>query len=482
MIETPTSYITVNNLPQEILLHVFNHLDISDLINCIYVCSSWRQTALDNCLWQKKLITILKTQWSTFICDSKPKYAPDLQRLQTIHPYKVYHFLKKYVPHHLLSDHEEASKIQILMKKINELSLTSAVRDSHTTRRLTFNELFWNWWNNFRRRLSINHTSRLNATTRQRCRFAVFGPGFDQNATSCLFSKLVNVKTKSFEPLNMIPGRMGFGAGLTLRLNNQAQMAALDSSLYFSHKIMEYTQKDYRNSILKKTYTHFLHDFNQLDDFIFDLHYLYSLSGHLSHKFNSQLERIYASRLFTYSNDVNNSSVTSTLLNRLVVSNEMKCLLHGICGIIYALDARETTEQTFYLYTELKTVLKGFPDEIAHKIPIVILYIMPVEDILQNNNVENCIHSNSTKDSTTNEVYLNRDSYSGEDYTFSWCGSLLQPLTCLHLFEFHNPWRLQKCASNDIKALIQCFMWLKSKHPNIHSTITSTNVIHTSST
>ncbi|CAI2724486.1 unnamed protein product [Schistosoma spindalis] len=483
MVEPSTAYITANNLPPEILLRVFNYLDTGDLINCMYVCSTWRQTALDSCLWQRKLVTILKTQWSTLICDCKPKYAPDLQKLQTIHPYKIYHFLKKYVPQHLLDDQKETSKVQLLINKINQLSLASAPPEGQSTNPLSFCELFWKWWNNFRRRLSIYHASRLNDISRQRCRFAVFGPGFDQRATSCLFSKLVDVKTKSFEPLNMIPGRMGFGAGLTLRLHNQAQMAALDSSVYFSDKTFKHSKNDYKKSISKETYTLNSQAINYLNDFIFDLHYLYSLSGHLSHKFNNQLERIHASRLFTYSNDVNISTIHSSSLNRLIVSNEMKCLLHGICGIIYALDARETTEQAVYLYTELKTVLKGFPNEIAHKVPIVILYIMPIEDILQNKDTENYIHSNYLKDSTgTNEIYLNRDSYSGANYTFSWCGSLLQPLTCLHLFEFQNPWRLQKCASNDIKAVIQSLMWLKSKHPTIHDTITSTNMKRATST
>ncbi|CAH8445528.1 unnamed protein product [Schistosoma turkestanicum] len=483
MVEPSTGYITANNLPPEILLHVFNHLDTADLINCIYVCSTWRQTALDSCLWQRKLVTILKTQWSTLICDFKPKYAPNLQKLQTVHPYKIYHFLKKYVPQHLLSDQKEVSKVQLLINDVNEVSPASAASVGQSTNRLSFSELFWNWWNSFKRRLSIHHNLRLNGVNRQRCRFAVFGPGFDQRATSCLFSKLVDVKTKSFEPLNMIPGRMGFGAGLTLRLYNQAQMAALDSSVYLCDKMLEHSKNDCKKYTLKETFTPNSQAINHLSDFIFDLHYLYSLSGHLSHKFSSQLERIHASRLFNYSNSVDTSSINSSSLNKLMVSNEMKCLLQGICGIIYALDARETTEQAFYLYTELVTVLKGFPNEIAHKVPIVILYIMPIEDILQNNNTENYIHSNSMKDSTgTNQIYLNRDSYSGADYTYSWCGSLLQPLTCLHLFELQNPWRLQKCASNDIKAVIQSLMWLKSKHPIIHNnTVTSMNVMRATS-
>ncbi|CAH8478578.1 unnamed protein product [Heterobilharzia americana] len=301
MVDPLSNHTTVRNLPPEILLRVFNYLNTGDLTSCIHVCTSWRQIALDNFLWQKKLVLILKTRWSTLVCDSKPSHAPDLQRLQTVHPYKVYHFLKNYVPQHLLIDQKEASKIQLLITKLNELSTSPTPSVDHTPSRLSFSELFWNWWNSTRRRLSINHTSRLNDTVRQRCRFAVFGPGFDQRATSCLFSKLVDVKTKSFEPLNMIPGRMGFGAGLTLRLHNQAQIAALDSSLYTPGKIYVHMKNESRKSVQSYTSTGCAYGINQLDDFIFDLHYLYSLSGHLSHKFNSQLERINASRLFAHS-------------------------------------------------------------------------------------------------------------------------------------------------------------------------------------
>nr|CAH8827367.1 unnamed protein product [Trichobilharzia regenti] len=468
MVDPSNNYGTANDLPPEILLRVFNYLSTSDLISCISVCTNWRQVALDNYLWQKKLVLILRTRWSTLICDSKPSHALDLQRLQTIHPYKVYHFLKNFVPQHLLTDQKEASKIQLFITKLNGLSISPNLSEDHTGNRFSFSELFWNWFNSLKRRFSIKHTSRINDTVRKRCRFAIFGPGFDQRATSCLFSKLVDVKTKSFEPLNMIPGRMGFGAGLTLRLHNQAQIASLDSSLYYSNKTCERIKYDTRQFIQTDTSTTCSsRGINHLGDFIFDLHYLYSLSGHLSHKFSSQLERIKASRLFTHSDHINVLS-NDLILNNLVVSDEMRNLLHGICGLIYAVDARETTEQAFYLYTELKTVLKGFPNEIAHKIPIVILYIMPVEEILQDTN-ENDINLTHIKESK-NEVYLNRDSYSGADYTFSWCGSLLQPLTCLHLFEFQNPWRLQKCASNDIKAVIQSFMWLRSRHPNIKDT------------
>ncbi|CAH8478562.1 unnamed protein product [Heterobilharzia americana] len=105
---------------------------------------------------------------------------------------------------------------------------------------------------------------------------------------------------------------------------------------------------------------------------------------------------------------------------------------------------------------------------------------MPVEDILQDTN-ENIMNLNCSTKQSTNGIYLNRDSYSGADYTFSWCGSLLQPLTCLHLFEFQNPWRLQKCASNDIKAVIQSFMWLRSRHPYVNRTTAPPHVIRANS-
>lgn len=445
--------LAAEHLPPEILLRVFTYLDSQDLVNCSYVCPIWNKIALDPYLWQKKLVGLLSTRWSTIICNQRPDCTPDFYHLQTIHPFNVYLFLRNYVPQYLLGPQAlEAEKSSQADQQ--DVSSDDQVSTKFSgTHRPTFGDIMWSWWHQMRRRFSNNLVNRTAYTSRKKCRFAVFGPGFDQRATSCLFSKLVDSRTRSFEPLNMIPGRMGFGAGLTLRLHNQAQLAVNGISLETTQSDLNRTIPSWETSSLICSSTS---EQNQPSDFIFDLHYLYSLSGHLSHRFDSQLERINSSRLFVRTND-NANSLNGKATANLTVSNEMRNLLSKLCGIIYALDARDSAEQISYLYDELNAALQGFPKAIASRIPVAILYIMPKEEIK--------IKLTPVKRNESNPNLLNRDSYSGADYTISWNGSLLLPLVYLKLFELKNPWRLQKCASNDIKAVIQCLIWLKSQHP-----------------
>lgn len=483
-----------HNLPYEVALRIFTYLDGCDLLNCQEVNATWRHIASDGFLWQTKLCELFGKRWSVISCDQQPHNPLNLSDLQTVHPCEIYRFLVKFIP----SDISHANGNPV-WKDVNQTNPDVSINRSRA--RVSVGGQILHWWNRVMRRLSLTIGRRPNRSTTQRYRFAVFGPGFDQRATSRLFSKLVDSRTKSFEPINMIPGRMGFGAGLTLRLYAQAQQAVFDPSLEVSgfkrspvpqnrsvYRETECTVNttgaqgaDFTNSdgvhinIDSATRTNSLF----CDDFVFDLHYLYSLRGHLSHNFNSQLERLLRSRLFRHPSSEDPTSDAEVIQN-LEVTESMHNILHSLNGILYALDARETVEQTRYLYHELRAVIRGLPENIAIRVPIAVLYIMPKEDIdLKPFTPQVQLHAN---DESNTGTLQNRDSYSGSQYTVSWRGSLLLPISCLGLFELHNPWRLQKCASNDIRAVIQSIMWLRARAPvipteNFHSLTRSNSTL-----
>ncbi|CAH8559953.1 unnamed protein product [Dicrocoelium dendriticum] len=469
-----------HNLPYEIALQIFAYLDGSDLLACQEVSATWRHIASDGFLWQTKLCELCGKRWSVISCDQKPQNPLNLSDLQAVHPCEIYRFLVKFIP-----SNTYGAKETPISKNISRTNPDESTRRPRT--RGSLGEQILHWWNQVIRRLSLSIGRRPSRSTTQRYRFAVFGPGFDQRATSRLFSKLVDARTKSFEPINMIPGRMGFGAGLTLKLYAQAQQAVFDPSLEVSdsqQSLLLRNRSDRRtaecipqrpgeNGAICTTNGEGVAINNVsspransmfCDDFVFDLHYLYSLRGHLSHNFNTQLERLLRSRLFRHPSGDDRTSDAEVIQN-LEVTESMHNILHGLNGILYALDARETVEQTRYLYHELRAVLRGLPGNIATRVPIAVLYIMPKEDIdLKPFTPQVQVRAD---DEGNTGALQNRDSYSGSQYTVSWRGSILLPISCLDLFELHNPWRLQKCASNDIRAVIQSIMWLRARAPVI---------------
>ncbi|KAF7261585.1 hypothetical protein EG68_01271 [Paragonimus skrjabini miyazakii] len=482
--------ITVESLPNEILLQIFSLLDGHDLLQCREVSAVWRNIASDGFLWQTKLCELFGQRWSVVSCEKKPENAPDLSNLNKIHPYTIYRFLVDYVPQHLRSEPDRlAAKAEVTRKP------SGLAQQIQRSPRPSLSELIAHWWNQVVRRITLSSPRRNGRITPPQYRFAVFGPGFDQRATSRLFSKLVDTRTKSFEPINMIPGRMGFGAGLTLKLHAQAQLAVFDPSLSLPKscpsitprflKDLHTTEKETTESPCSSQTANGTIAVTSVpleiprsplwlpvsttpdnsvfrDDLIFDLHYLYSLRGHLSHTFSDQLDRLLRSRLFRHS--IGDASMTDEeLLSNLTVTESMQNILRGLNGMIYALDARETVEQSCYLHCELHAVLRGLPKTVAKRVPIVFLYIMPKEDIDLTPFAPQV--KRRSVNSSNISAFLNRDSYSGVDYTVSWRGSLLLPISCLRLFELDNPWRLQKCASNDIKAVIQGIMWLRARAP-----------------
>ena len=476
-----------SSLPNEMLLYIFSFLDADELLVCGQVCRRWRLLSFDWHLWQVKLF---QKHLCTIVCPEPPSRdypiplpQSPLQDPSSIHPRTVYRFLRRYIPscdgggcRSAEIDDNPSSPLPNVSNFTNFVhSLMDHVRGLLPTR------------------LSNSASASAAAASPNRPRFALFGPGLDHRWTSRLFWKMVDSRTRSFEPINVFTGHMGFESGITLRLFAQAQHAVMDgstrcsgysrkvscdfpkpsnisstinalsscfsSSTASSNRSVEITESG--SPPLVHHSTEYPCQCHQHEDFTFDLSYLYSLPPHLKHVFNDQYKRLGVSRLFSHPYGIEEEMdeiPPETLLPNLEVTHEMRDICLKLDGIIYAIDARESPDQLALLYHELRAVLRGLPKRIAQRIPLVVLYIMPKEDIkLQK------APTPSTSPVAGPEL-VNRDSYSGAEYTAAWHDSVLLIISALKLFELPNPWRLQKCSSNDIKTLIQSLMWLNLKY------------------
>lgn len=481
-----------SRLPNEMILHIFSFLDADQLLACGQVCRRWRRLSHDWRLWQVKLF---ETRWCTIVCPEPPHQdmpipLPNspLHDPSSIHPRTVYRFLSQYIPKC------DGGGGDIAELESDSLLLSPDSSDNNLPCNLA--AFVHSIIDHVRgllppRNSTANNAALANASA-SRPRFALFGPGLDHRWTSRLFWKMVDTRTRSFEPINVFTGHMGFGSGITLRLFAQAQHAVMDGSTRCSRKVSCDSAKPTNSS----TYSRFTSCFSvppntpplrpfgdstdppllhhsteypcqchQHKDFTFDLSYLYSLPPHLKHIFNDQYTRLRVSPLFVHSDDLENQEQSNQeippelLLSNLGVTDEMRDICLTLDGLIYAIDAREAPEQLTLLYYELRAVLRAFPERTARRMPIVILYIMPKEEIKFEKHVEP-----SSSRTVLRPELVNRDSYSGAEYTEAWHDSILLVISALKLFELPNPWRLQKCSSNDIKTLIQSLMWLNLKY------------------
>ncbi|KAM7535080.1 hypothetical protein Aperf_G00000089937 [Anoplocephala perfoliata] len=487
-----------SRLPSEMILHIFSFLDADQLLTCGQVCRRWRRLSLDWRLWQVKLF---ETRWCTIVCpEPPPRDMPiplpksPLHDPSSIHPRTVYRFLSQYIPK---CDGGGGGDDGDDVDESDSFSSITSPSDLNNHSTCHFSAIVHSIIGHVRGLLPARNSASANASlaavSANRPRFALFGPGLDHRWTSRLFWKMVDTRTRSFEPINVFTGHMGFGSGITLRLFAQAQHAVMDGSTRCSRKV----SCDPAKSTNSSTYSRFtsclsappdtpsmrsgdsadlgspplVHhsteypcQCHQHEDFTFDLSYLYSLPPYLKHIFNDQNTRLRVSRLFVHPDNLEHRSQeisSEDLLSNLRVTDEMRDICLKLDGLIYAIDAREAPEQLALLYYELRAVLRAFPERTARRIPIVVLYIMPKEEIKFQKPAE---PSASTSHAVLRPELVNRDSYSGAEYTEAWHDSILLIISALKLFELPNPWRLQKCSSNDIKTLIQSLMWLNLKY------------------
>lgn len=488
-----------SRLPNEMILHIFSFLDADQLLACGQVCRRWRRLSYDWRLWQVKLF---ETRWCTIVCpEPPPQEMPiplpksPLHDPSSIHPRTVYRFLSQYIPK---CDGGVGGEDENGTDSLPAYSNNAESTNSTCHLAALVHSLIGHFRGLLPPRNSTASATGIAGASANRPRFALFGPGLDHRWTSRLFWKMVDTRTRSFEPINVFTGHMGFGSGITLRLFAQAQHAVMDGSTRCSRKVSCDSAKPSHSSVTSShcrfksclsappttpplrgnadtsdpPLLHHSTDYpcqcHQHEDFTFDLSYLYSLPPHLKHIFNDQYTRLRVSRLFSHRPDDlgdpegesdGTGQSPQDLLSNLTVTNEMRDICLKLDGLIYAIDAREAPEQLALLYYELRAVLRAFPDRTAHKIPIVILYIMPKEEIKFEKQAEP-----SSSRSVLRPELVNRDSYSGAEYTEAWHDSILLVISALKLFELPNPWRLQKCSSNDIKTLIQSLMWLNLKY------------------
>ncbi|CDS35635.1 Cyclin F box [Echinococcus multilocularis] len=487
-----------SRLPNETLLHIFSFLDADQLLVCGQVCRRWRRLSLDWHLWQVKLF---ETRWCTIVCpEPPPRDMPiplpksPFHDPSSIHPRTVYRFLSQYIPK---CDGGDSGSGE-LDDTSSPPSTPSTVPEVHTSHLSAFiHSIIYH----VRSLLPSRNSSPANASTAgaspNRPRFALFGPGLDHRWTSRLFWKMVDTHTRSFEPINVFTGHMGFESGITLRLFAQAQHAVMDGSTRCSSSTrktscdspkpsntstmsrftsclsasavppMRSAETESASPPLVHHSTEYPCQCHQHEDFTFDLSYLYSLPPHLKHVFNDQYTRLRVSRLFFHQQGVEREEereiAPEMLLSHLEVTHEMREICRKLDGLIYAIDARESAEQLTLLYHELRAVLRAFPERTGRRIPLVVLYIMPKEDIKFQKTAA-ASTSAALPPVVSKPELVNRDSYSGAEYTAAWHDSILLVISALKLFELPNPWRLQKCSSNDIKTLIQSLMWLNLKY------------------
>ncbi|VEL35233.1 unnamed protein product [Protopolystoma xenopodis] len=463
----------INSLPNELMLTIFSYLNTRELLLCASVCERWRHVSSDRHVWSQRLRRAVCLFWTTIVCDHQPIPRGCLPGIHNeAHPRDIYVFLVRFVSSPCrhreyqqdmglatsrwsvmlaLDEDEETAesratrKGQVKSEEDEEYAETAASLTNSLQTSVT--SLVLNWWEQMMRSLywlaspSSAALSQMAGSCNQR--LAVLGPGFDRRATSHLFRKIVGTDNYAFEPVTMFPGHLGFGSGLTLRLSAEAQQMA---------SIVEEAVDLVAAAAVAASTT----PRQREEDFLFDLIHLYSLSGHLNHNFEDQFSRICMSRLFKRTTQPPQVTEAEVLLG-LRVSEAMQQLSRELTGLIYVVDARDRLDQLSYLHAELAAILRGFPANTADQLPVLILYVMPKEEIVLRPETE--------------PIQLplfpgqpaNCNIFRGYRFTLSWQGSLITPIVAMRLFELANPWRLQKCASNDVISFIQGMLWLKSK-------------------
>ncbi|KAF5404916.1 hypothetical protein PHET_01547 [Paragonimus heterotremus] len=433
----------MDRLPNEILMRIFCYLDCEQLVDCGRVCSKWHQVASDYLLWRGRLNKLFSEEWSVIVYDRETADCPSLLDLLETNPRLFYCFFQKHIPtkvdsgtHSVTTDAENTS--------------------SDASKPCLLPSFVPHWWDEEARELLFRSTGGIQEGPEHEYRFAVFGSGLDRNAFTNMFALLQNGRVGPFEVLDIYPGQDGYGRGLTMRVHGYAQINALDNSMRPKRVYPQTTAEDcqsdeeasprisskrsHRQSRRKKgNLTKKQHSTTETNDNLettnngqpkaltFDLVLFYSNQNRNDEPDPDELHRIAHSRLFV------NSPQQVPL--RLKLRTEVLSIVRTINGFIYTIDTRISRPQLTYTYQELTAVLKS----IAPTIPIVFLYISPEGE-------------------TTASVSVHSNSWLEQNTT-------LYPLRHLGLFRISNPWRLQKCADNDLKAILQSVLWLRAHVP-----------------
>ncbi|KAL3317157.1 hypothetical protein Ciccas_004188 [Cichlidogyrus casuarinus] len=445
---------TLLDLPNEVFFRLFDYLSPLDLVRVGQTCSRLRYLSCDELIWEHRLHKSLGHIWNAVSSQGSAHVSDHVRGLdfRKLDKRSVYLTISKFVPKNQLIMSNDAD--------IAELNQQAQISDSAEEQSSSGNSLIETIQDFFASSLTyLNPIGKLigfvpstnSEVVKSEARFALFGSGFDAIATNRLFNRMLDNRTKSFVPISMFPMKGNFGSGLTVRMTQQAQQAILDEAY---QEFLQAENKDLvRSHKLSKIFgPGFASEEKsgpsaEPKDYYFDMVQLFATERYKNTEPRTQLERITESRLFQQPCDIHNLHMTDDLHSIVTTMN----------AFVYAIDARDSYDDMKLLRKELDCV--NSPIENKAGWPILLLFVMPKEVIKANLQRENAIAKKNL--ARMNSKISELDTFSGAQLTQSWDGSLIEPVSAMRLFELENPWRLQKCASNDMRCLVQGVTWLK---------------------
>ncbi|KER33666.1 hypothetical protein T265_00550 [Opisthorchis viverrini] len=438
----------MDKLPSEVLFRIFQFLSCEDLRSCALVCRQWNILASDNVLWSRKLTKLVQTKWSVVVCNQPYAIDKKLLGLYERDPQSFYFRFQKYVP---LS----------LVKQSYVTGPESSIPGAYAFKSAILPRFIPHWWNEDERNLLHRSTGGVQGSLNQEYRFAVLGSGLDRNLSTNLFARLLNGRVGPFELLQIFPGRLGYGGGLSLRAHGYAQANVLDTSMRPQEAYPPIIADDFQSDdgasprvSAKRTHVYRhrrskhhsarspyvedaldalsvgsrVEDKNQPKDLIFDLVLLYADMNERHNENKDELRRILTSRLFLQPRA---PATGERRLFELEFREELDPVMKTINGLIYAVESKVPNTHLIYSHYELKAALR----KVAPRIPVVVLYI--------SSESESDLCNTSGSDGNMDQ-------------------SILFLLDALGLCTLSHPWRLQKCMDNDLLAILQSALWMRA--------------------
>ncbi|GAA48551.1 hypothetical protein CLF_101742 [Clonorchis sinensis] len=345
----------MDKLPSEVLFRIFQFLSCEDLRSCALVCRQWSILASDKLLWRRKLTKLVRKQWSVVVCNQPYAIDKKLLGLYEHDPQSFYFRFQRYVP---LS----------LVKQSYVTGPEASVPGANAFKSALLPRFIPHWWNEDERNLLHRSTGGVQGGLNQEYRFAVLGSGLDQNLSTNLFARLLNGRVGPFELLQIFPGRLGYGGGLSLRAHGYAQANVLDTSMRpqeASPPIIadDFQSDDGASPRVSSKRTHIYRhrrskhhsarspyvedaldalsvgsgaeDKNQPKDLVFDLVLLYADMNERHNENKDELRRILTSRLFFQPR----APLTGEqMLFELEFREELDPVMKTINGLIYAVE------------------------------------------------------------------------------------------------------------------------------------------------
>jgi WD40 repeat protein len=85
-----------NTVPEPVILYIFQHLPLEDVVTCSLVCKAWHSATCQNILWKRLLIRDFKLASDTPIKDGRSGWKSEYVRLIDQVPCKLVQTLTKH--------------------------------------------------------------------------------------------------------------------------------------------------------------------------------------------------------------------------------------------------------------------------------------------------------------------------------------------------------------------------------------------------